>query len=91
MILYKGQILENIEQKKIIESLREDCYHTLSSVEPLQSKDVIKACDVLAQKVKNKDFDDLIILCYKNSIFHMTISYNIFRCLKNKLYLKKSN
>ncbi|MBU1144753.1 MAG: acyl-CoA reductase [Firmicutes bacterium] len=61
MILYKGKILENIEQKKIIESLREDCYQTLSSVEPLQNIDVIKACNVLAQKVKNKDFDDLII------------------------------
>jgi hypothetical protein len=61
MILYQGNIVGNIEQKKIISSLREECYQTLAHTTPLKSIDVIHACDTLAQKVKNKQFDHLIL------------------------------
>ncbi len=61
MILYQGEILDNHKQMKKLETLRGDCYETLGSSKPLETEDVILACDKLAQKVKQGAFDDIII------------------------------
>jgi Acyl-CoA reductase (LuxC) len=61
MILYQGEILDNYDQKEKLKTLKKDCYKTLQEGEPLKIKEVILACDKLAQKVKNGDFDELII------------------------------
>ena len=61
MILYQGHILDNVYQNEKIKTLRDDCYHTLQFEEAIHVNDVISACDQLAQKVKNGEFDDLII------------------------------
>jgi len=61
MILYQGKIEPDILQKSLISKLREDCYKTITNQEPLLPLDVILACDQLAQKVKNHQFDDMIL------------------------------
>ncbi len=61
MILYKGEIYENHYQKRLIDTLREDCYETLEKEEFLKIDEVIEACDKLAQQVKAKKYDDLIL------------------------------
>ncbi|MBI9009202.1 MAG: acyl-CoA reductase [Tenericutes bacterium] len=61
MILYQGEILDNHYQKEKLGTLREDCYKTLQVGDSLKVQEVILACDKLAQKFKNGDFDELII------------------------------
>ncbi len=61
MILYQGIILEDHQQKEVLNHLREDCYQTLANIEPLKVEEVIDACDQLAQRVKSGQYDDLIL------------------------------
>lgn len=61
MILYKGELLENNKQKELLDSLKDDCLETLSNTNLLEVDDVINACDKLAKKVKNNEFDNIII------------------------------
>jgi len=60
MILYKGNVYENIKQQSLIESLYDDCLNTLSNPVKLETSDVIEACDKLTVKIMNGEFDDLI-------------------------------
>ncbi len=61
MILYQGRILDNINQKACISTLKNDCYETIDSGKTIQVTEVIEACDTLAKKVRNHEFDDIIL------------------------------
>ncbi|MGD9909814.1 MAG: acyl-CoA reductase [Candidatus Izemoplasmatales bacterium] len=61
MILYQGVIYGNIEQNLLIDSLYDDCKKTLSTTKKLTPLKVIYACDKLAKKVRNKEFDQIIL------------------------------
>ncbi|MBN2697122.1 MAG: acyl-CoA reductase [Bacilli bacterium] len=61
MILYQGNILEDHKQKEMLLRLKQDCYDTLANTEALQLDEVINACDQLAQLVKSRTYDELIL------------------------------
>ncbi len=60
MILYKGKVFEDFKQKELINTLKDDCYETISKAEKITPDDVIHACDVLAKKVRKGDFNHII-------------------------------
>lgn len=60
MILYHGEIIQNSRQSEMIESLKDDVYYPIFNRDLLQSETVINACDKLAQKVLNGDFDSIV-------------------------------
>ena len=60
MILYRGKIYQNSRQNEMIESLRKDIYTPLTHREALSNETVINACDKLAEKVLNGDFDSIV-------------------------------
>lgn len=60
MILYHGEIIQNSRQSEMIESLKDDVYYPIFNRDLLQSETVINACDKLAQKVLNGDFDSVV-------------------------------
>ena len=61
MILYQGQIYENLEQERLISSLQEDLLNTLSSKPHPTIEAVVNACDKLYQRVMNHEFDDIVL------------------------------
>ncbi|MCR3906971.1 MAG: acyl-CoA reductase [Tenericutes bacterium] len=61
MILYKGIVYDDSKQIKLIQSLKNDCYQTLSLMNKIEAKDVIDACDQIAKKVRNGDYDETIL------------------------------
>jgi hypothetical protein len=61
MILYKGEIFADHQQRKLIDQLREDCYETLANEDFLKIDEVIEACDKLAQQVKAGKYNNLIL------------------------------
>ena len=61
MILYKGEIFENHQQKDLLLKLRSDCYDTLENEDSLKISEVVEACDILIQKVKSGIYNDLIL------------------------------
>ena len=61
MVLYRGELFENSEQLRLIESLKGDIYRALKEV-PYPTYDiVINACDKLYQKVMNHEYDNIAI------------------------------
>lgn len=60
MILYNGQILENHHQDELIETIKDELYKPIESGMPLSTDTVINACDQLAAKIKNGDYDDIV-------------------------------
>ncbi len=60
MILYKGRIYENSKQEDLINSLGNDIYNPIINGEFLSVETVINACDKLAQKVMNGEFDNIV-------------------------------
>ncbi|MDY0277756.1 MAG: acyl-CoA reductase [Acholeplasma sp.] len=80
MILYKGNVYDNIKQIELIASLKDDCYQTLKENEGIKAVDVIEACDKLAKKVRNKEFDHII----KPLLDQLDISYQMF---ENYIYM----
>jgi len=61
MILYLGEIYDDVHQKKLIQSLKNDCYETLTKGNVITSMQVVQACDVLAKNVRNGNFDAIIL------------------------------
>ena len=61
MILYKGQIYENSKQEELINLLKNDIYTPIINGEFLSVETVINACDKLAEKVMNGEFDNIVI------------------------------
>lgn len=61
MILYKGEIYENIEQDKLISSLYEDMLLTLQTQKHPSIDCVINACDRLYQRIMNHEFDEIAL------------------------------
>ena len=60
MILYNGQILENHHQDELIETIKDELYKPIESGMTLSTDTVINACDQLAAKIKNGDYDDIV-------------------------------
>lgn len=60
MILYKGQIIENCRQDELIKSIKHDLYQPIIDGYSLSIETVINACDKLAQKVINGDFNHIV-------------------------------
>ncbi len=60
MILYKGKIFKNSYQLELIESLKNELDKAAANGITLDVETVICACDKLAQRVKNGDFDDIV-------------------------------
>lgn len=60
MILYRGKIYDDTEQSRIISQLRTDLYKTFSDGKVLSVQTVINACDTLAKRVINGDFDEIV-------------------------------
>ena len=60
MILYHGNIMKNSRQDELIESLKDTVYAPIFSSEPLSASTVINACDKLARRVMNGDFDSVV-------------------------------
>ena len=61
MVLYRGELFENSEQLRLIESLKGDVYRTLKEVPYPTYDTVINACDKLYQKVMNHEYDNIAI------------------------------
>jgi hypothetical protein len=61
MILIHGKILDDSYQSTILESLKDDCVKTLNKEQELTPNIVINACDKLAKRVKNGEFDDIVL------------------------------
>lgn len=60
MILYKGEILENIRQDELVASIKNDLYNPIFNCKTLSTETVINACDKLAKKVIKGEFDDIV-------------------------------
>ena len=60
MILYKGRLYENSRQEELISSLERDLYSPLWRGETLETETVINACDALARRVKEGEYDSVI-------------------------------
>lgn len=60
MILYQGEILENSRQDEIIESIKGVLYKPIEMGSVLSTDTVINACDKLACKITNGEFDDIV-------------------------------
>ena len=60
MILYQGKILENSRQDELIESMINVLYKPIESGMPLSTDTVINACDQLAAKIKNGEYDHIV-------------------------------
>ena len=61
MILYKGEIYENLEQDRLISSLYEDMINTLSFGKHPSIDSVINACDRLYKRIMNHEFDEIAL------------------------------
>ena len=61
MILYRGEIFDNLDQDRLIESLYDDMILTLSNNSYPSIEMVINACDKLYQRVLNHEFDDIAL------------------------------
>lgn len=60
MILCHGEILPNSRQQEIIASLKDTAALPVVRNEPLTPETVIRACDALAQRILNGDFDTTV-------------------------------
>lgn len=60
MILYQGEILENSHQEELIQSMGNVLYKPIEDGKMLSTETVIAACDKLANKITNGDFDDIV-------------------------------
>ena len=60
MILYNGKIYGTEMQQELLERLPRDLDEFLKTDTKLDTEDVITACDTLAARVKNGDFDDTV-------------------------------
>ena len=60
MILYKGEILPNSRKDELIKSLRDDVYTPIFNGGLLSAATVISACDRLAQRVSDGEFDNIV-------------------------------
>ena len=60
MILYQGQILPNQEQNQLIQNLPQHLLETLQKPNPITIDRVIDACDKLAKKVLEGDYDEVL-------------------------------
>ncbi|MCD6482236.1 MAG: acyl-CoA reductase [Candidatus Izimaplasma sp.] len=60
MILYKGIIYDDIQQKTLLKTLENDCFDTLSKPINIKTSEVIIACDKLTKKVNDGQFDNII-------------------------------
>ena len=60
MILYNGKIYGTEMQQELLERLPGDLDEFLKTDTKLDTEDVITACDTLAARVKNGDFDDTV-------------------------------
>ena len=60
MILYKGNIYEDIKQKELLSTLHDDCLDTLSNTLPIKTSEVINACDQLTRLIHKGKFDHII-------------------------------
>lgn len=85
MILYRGKIYQNSRQNEMIESLKNDVYSPFTNGEALSHETVINACDKLAKKVLNGDFDNIV----KPFLSIFNISDSQFRDMLN-LFSKQS-
>lgn len=61
MILYRGFVYDNKEQNRLLNTLRDDIYQTISSAPFLDTDTVINACDQLAKDVLNHRYDDIAL------------------------------
>ncbi len=75
MILYRGKLAENSMQDRLIDSLKTDLYTPLCIKEPLPAEIVIDACDRLAKRVTDGEFDFII----KPFLKAYNIEYSRFR------------
>lgn len=60
MILYQGKILPNSRQEELITSLQNHIHYPIIHNDLLSPAIVINACDKLAQKVLNGEFDSIV-------------------------------
>lgn len=60
MILYRGTLYENSRQEELIASLARDVYAPIREGRSLSAERVISACDSLAQRVLEGEFDGMI-------------------------------
>ncbi len=73
MILAHGKLYENTEQENIISSLQDDICRTLAQT-PLNTDDVIAACDRLSRKAADGEYDELA----KPLLDNIQISYDMY-------------
>lgn len=60
MILYNGKIFDDCKQLELIENLKNELYKPITDLKQLPKENVINACDTLARKVLNGDFDNIV-------------------------------
>ncbi len=96
MILYKGVLYNNKDQKKLLESLENDCLDTIDNLASLKTSDVVNACDHLTKKINNGDFDQTIIPLLEeydipNSHFKKYVSMFSKESLEKKVMIEMGN
>ncbi len=60
MLLIHGEIIETYVEKQYLEHLYEECIHTLSREVSITTEQVIRACDLLYNRVMQGEFDSIV-------------------------------
>ena len=84
MMLIHGEIIDSNIENKYLESLYEECLETLQKTNSLTTDKVIRACDIVYQKMMQGEFDDILFPLLKIS----DISYEKFQSMA-RLFSKK--
>lgn len=84
MMLIHGEIIDSNLEHKYLDTLYDDCMETLQKANPITMDQVIRACDVVYQKVMLGEFDDILLPLLQMS----DISYERFQSMA-RLFSKK--
>lgn len=84
MILYNGKIYDDSQQRRLISALKNDLYTPFLNSRTLPTDTVINACDILAKKLLNGEFDSIVMPYLKS----LNISENEFTSMVS-LFLRK--
>ena len=85
MILLQGKIYPNQDQEQLLQNLSQLLLETLKKPNPISMDKVIRACDVLANKVINGEYDDIL----KPLLIKLDISESAFLVMV-KLFTKEA-
>lgn len=84
MMLIHGEIIDSNLEEKYLDTLYEECIETLQKSNPISTDKVIRACDIVYQKIMQGEFDDILFPLLTMS----NVSYEKFQAMA-RLFSKK--